>query len=101
MQIDLRGSNAFVTCVEGNILQINPTALEDGTAKMSKGMRGQSWQSDQGPDLFNDIIDRTQRDATDSVTIRLRQKEGTIFLASKGSKDAGAFIPEIALEEFS
>src|SRR6266540_4130768 len=101
MKIDLRSSNALVTRVQSNILQINATSLENGAAKMSKGMRGQFWQSDPHPYLFNHIVEGAKRDGTASITIGLRQKERTIFLASKSCQDARSFIPEIAFEQFS
>src|SRR6266436_9322462 len=101
MNVDLCRGDRFVTSVQSNILKIGSTSFEHGTAKMAEGMCCQVGEINRCAYPFNHIVECPKRDGAASIPIRFGQKEWTIFVTVKCSKEVGTLVPEISFEEFS
>ena len=75
MNVELGTHDAFVASIQGNILQVNATALEHRAAKMAKGVCGQIGHTNNGPHPFNHVVECPDSDGAAGVAIRLREKK--------------------------
>src|SRR2546425_7873758 len=90
VNVEARRVNIFMTSKERNIIQIDPSSFEHGTALVTQGMGGQRRQTDPFTNALDNLVKSSNGKGTARVASRLRQENRASVLAIVGCDESTA-----------
>src|SRR6266702_8053249 len=95
VQVQTGRFGAFVPGKQGDVIEIHPSSVQNRTALVAQGMRGQCWQMDFSPHSFHDLIKRTNSERTAWVACGLRQKKQPKIFALVGRNERASISLQV------